>query len=747
MIRVKIILLLSIFLFSNTLSQTNWEWISPNPPYKEVYSSCTVDYLGYFWGESNSVLRIDFTNDNIKMMPTYGTYENCGPGDFSSQGIAFADSLNGYITDVCNGQFRTTDGGLTWSKIADSGSNITLVAFSGQAGWKLGAGGFYKTSDAGNSWNYSTMPWSNGGNFTRLYALNQNQLWVLKESSYNGIGAGVLYSSTGGSNWSNINTGLVSDSLNKISYLDISMDQSGKGYIIGTIYRSEDGIYDGLILKTTDTGLSWTHQVFPGETFKQIFMPDDQNAIIIGNIGLLDDYHVIQRKTIDDGNTWQYSIPVTNNQGYFYLNNAIYYPGTDGLYLLGTGGIYKSNDRGLSYQKLTSETDVVVTDLTFDSKPPDKERQLGIAWLSWNTKPYLITSDGGKTWQKKLLPESMGYLWSFSIAENVIYTVTSQTKLYKSTDYGESWTFLNVPVYGSALRTLKAFSKDILVISAYKNLISTTDGGNSWLLSPLSDNILFEDIDITEAGYIAGLVTYYDSASHISCFFRTTDFGRSWHIFDVNNELNKIEMKNDSVGYAVGNKIFYKTTNGAQSWETLLTRGNTWGQGFSCFTFKDSINGIIKSDEGEQITYDGGKNWINVDYKLPISQDKMAFNANGDLFMLGEGIMIKIPSDKNNFSNNITRDDTNISNYLLDSAFPNPFNPTTTIRYRLPNNAFVTLKIYDVLGAEVTTLVNEYKDAGIYEVRFNASNLASGVYIYKLQAENFVSSKKMLLIK
>lgn len=85
--------------------------------------------------------------------------------------------------------------------------------------------------------------------------------------------------------------------------------------------------------------------------------------------------------------------------------------------------------------------------------------------------------------------------------------------------------------------------------------------------------------------------------------------------------------------------------------------------------------------------------------------------------------------------------------YDLAQNYPNPFNPRTTIRYQLPKDGLVTLKIYDILGSEIETLVNEEKIAGKYEINFNASSLASGVYIYKIQAGDFTSSKKMILIK
>ena len=90
--------------------------------------------------------------------------------------------------------------------------------------------------------------------------------------------------------------------------------------------------------------------------------------------------------------------------------------------------------------------------------------------------------------------------------------------------------------------------------------------------------------------------------------------------------------------------------------------------------------------------------------------------------------------------------------FLLYQNYPNPFNPTTTIKYSIPKLSFVTIKIYDVLGSEVATLVNEEKPAGTYEIEFNGhsdegQNLTSGVYFYSLRAGSFVQTRKMILIK
>jgi hypothetical protein len=85
--------------------------------------------------------------------------------------------------------------------------------------------------------------------------------------------------------------------------------------------------------------------------------------------------------------------------------------------------------------------------------------------------------------------------------------------------------------------------------------------------------------------------------------------------------------------------------------------------------------------------------------------------------------------------------------YSLYQNYPNPFNPITSIKYSIPKLSFVTIKIYDVLGSEVATLVNEEKPVGSYELNWNAVNLPSGVYFYRLQAGSFIQTRKMVLLK
>ena len=98
---------------------------------------------------------------------------------------------------------------------------------------------------------------------------------------------------------------------------------------------------------------------------------------------------------------------------------------------------------------------------------------------------------------------------------------------------------------------------------------------------------------------------------------------------------------------------------------------------------------------------------------------------------------------------NIENDKNNLipEKFILCQNYPNPFNPNTTIKYGIPRTVNVELKVFDILGREVKTLVNETRNPGYYEVKFNASNFASGVYLYRLKAGEYMKTAKMLLLK
>ena len=176
---------------------------------------------------------------------------------------------------------------------------------------------------------------------------------------------------------------------------------------------------------------------------------------------------------------------------------------------------------------------------------------------------------------------------------------------------------------------------------------------------------------------------------------------------------------------------------------------------FKCELVNSATNQVIGTFDN--ITYNKSNvdEYNNIGYLVDCSGIE-----SGDYFLR---LFTTISEDVNLFISDFQRDDIHLeksnlikrnfkgeglpTTYELAQNYPNPFNPSTTIKYQLPKDGIVTLKVYDILGSEVATLVNEQKTAGRYEVSFNASQLASGVYIFRLKSGEYVSSKKMMLLK
>ncbi|MBK7629244.1 MAG: T9SS type A sorting domain-containing protein [Ignavibacteriales bacterium] len=163
-------------------------------------------------------------------------------------------------------------------------------------------------------------------------------------------------------------------------------------------------------------------------------------------------------------------------------------------------------------------------------------------------------------------------------------------------------------------------------------------------------------------------------------------------------------------------------------------------------------------------------NYIYVDSVLRCDSLAKAFAGNTNstayyskLWELSKGFTIKLFKDASykltcliytawlNAGSPVSVEDDNsiqiVSGFELAQNYPNPFNPSTSIQYAISNRQFVSLKVYDVIGNEVATLVNEEKPAGSYELHFDANGLSSGVYFYTINAGSFIETKKMILLR
>jgi hypothetical protein len=179
-------------------------------------------------------------------------------------------------------------------------------------------------------------------------------------------------------------------------------------------------------------------------------------------------------------------------------------------------------------------------------------------------------------------------------------------------------------------------------------------------------------------------------------------------------------------------------------------------------SFNNSIEINVKNDtnvDAESLTVEINNipSWFIFEKTL-IVIDKINRRSNESItfnFYLAEDApeiydhkILVIVTGKNNYSSKEIRISNSIINtFNLFQNYPNPFNPVTNIQYQIAEKQLVTLKIYDVIGNEIAVLINEVKDAGTYNVEFNADRFSSGVYYYTLKAGSFISTKKMILLK
>ena len=155
--------------------------------------------------------------------------------------------------------------------------------------------------------------------------------------------------------------------------------------------------------------------------------------------------------------------------------------------------------------------------------------------------------------------------------------------------------------------------------------------------------------------------------------------------------------------------------------------------------------GVLKSNMNPNFQQTG--KWY--DY---LSGDSIEVSSTNDLVPLSPGeyhiySTVKLPVPDLSVPTDVKNDNFVVTNYKLEQNYPNPFNPSTTIKYQMPNAGIVTIKIFDILGREIKTIINQFEQSGVHEISYNATGLGSGIYFYHLKVNNFISTRKMILLK
>jgi hypothetical protein len=265
----------------------------------------------------------------------------------------------------------------------------------------------------------------------------------------------------------------------------------------------------------------------------------------------------------------------------------------------------------------------------------------------------------------------------------------------------------------------------------------------------------------SEAGYPNSMFgwnpsTYWFGTNNTRIYY-TNNSGNNWIVQSTSPEQNSYVLS-FAGGFAMsGGATLMKSTNSGTNWFQISAPGSS---NFSGVSSAGQYFWFVRNDNKIYLSSNAGTNW-GVHYTAPSGNYKYLFGGsipwawgmyavrdNGGISRYVSYIGIK------QISNEIPQ------KFSLSQNYPNPFNPTTKIRFSVPSGKFdipqdsrlrgndnVVLKVYDILGNEVSTLVNEQLKPGTYEVEFNGDNFASGVYYYQLAAGDYLDTKKMILIK
>jgi photosystem II stability/assembly factor-like uncharacterized protein len=367
------------------------------------------------------------------------------------------------------------------------------------------------------------------------------------------------------------------------------------------------------------------------------------------------------------------------------------------------------------------------------------------------------TIDNGATWDSIPLPSPVtdaGIIVNNSNGQLFIADFWNSS-LLRSTNNGSSWNEITTtPFYGQGgggVRNI-TFNRTGEIFLIYDNppsgsvgLYRSTNDGVSWdkVGVGLPNHDLYTvaispNNDIFVGTGYQGLV--FKSIDNGDNFIQTSFPSREW--------LNKIAVYSDGTVFVGGEGGFWNSTDNGDTW----TKHNTDLVNISDPGVRDIVvdsSGNVFAtpfDGGVAVSHDKGNTWTRIDGGLTTTRTINPLLIANDYLFVGTrdagvfrsvNIVTAVEKDKNVIPDN----------FKLRQNYPNPFNPSTTIRFSILLKSFVTLKVYDLLGRELGSLVNEEKPAGNYQVEFNAANLPSGVYFYRLEAGSFVETKKMILLK
>lgn len=709
----KIFLILLCILIGQDLCGQSAEWSWQYPPYNsgiDLYDIHVIDgdeFLAF--GESGSVLRYN----EGKITVHYGIEGVTG----RLLSACFIDELTGWVVGEGGVILHTDNGGLTWTK-QESNANAHLNAvffIDSLHGWsggsRFGVFGIYynyiaKTIDGGVTWKTDVI--RTEFEVMDFYFKSESVGWMVGRAQ-------IFYTDDGGTSWSQqlINP--------RLWFTAIAFVDDTTGFVVGKsgiVYYTDTG---GEVWQEVDVGVN-------ADLIDIDFVNSSHGWIVARDGSLL--------ITNDGGNTWQ-----VKGSNIERTIQSIEVVSETSAFIVGSGFLVAHTaDTGDNWNILTQDldaTDADLRDIYFLNK--------NLGWVVGDDGTILRTENGGEEWIQLNSGVHERLNSVFFIDDKTGWVVGRNGLLLSTHNGGESWGIVDLSSTDE-LYAIYFLDKNSGWIIGGRSLLKTTDGGQVWSQSYVHE-YHYGMRSMFWINHTVGLVGGYD-------IFRTTNGGVTWRqLYYRQNEqfLTDIHFVNDLLGWAAGHEwivgaipqsrgIIYKTLDGGITWSEILKEASYF---ITKVDFATPTTGWVVGRNGLILrTTDGGENWEREPSKTSRDIQGLFLLDNTVGWAVGNGGMILSAK-----LSGVPYYDPVPDTYRLYQNYPNPFNSSTTIRFAVPENTMVTLSIYNTLGKKVETLVSRFYGAGYHSIAWDASNYASGVYYYRISADSFLQTRKLVLVK
>ena len=696
--------------------------------------------------------------------------------------VGTGEANGGHNNFPGGGVFKSTDAGFTWNFLGleettsigrmlvhPTNSDIVYLAAIGSYFSPNMERGVYKSTDGGGSWNKSLFISDSTGaidiimdptNPDRIIASMWERVRRPTTSHLYGPSSGMYKTTDGGASWNLIpsSAGLPDPNSQNVGRIGLALSLVDPD-IIYALYT--DG-YDIISLfKSTDFGNIWTDADPDNELnggtggfswyFGQVRVhPTNPDIVFVLDVSLM--------RSSNSGTNW-----LEINQTHVDHHALAFNPNDPNIAMLGNdGGMNKSTSAGISWGAHIQLPATQFYEIGLDVNNP-------LAFYGGTQDNGTNrTQDGGlNNWQHIFGGDGF-YVIVDHTNPNIIYAESQFGNLGKSTNGGNNFNGAtngingNEPTNWDTPVIMDPNNSSILYYGT-NYLYRTTNSAANWVkISPqLTDY---------SGGRLGTLTTIAVAPSNSEVIYVGTDDSHVWVSSDNGSTWNEIsdglpirwvtrvavDPTNESIVYVTFNGLKWKDPQPHVFRST--DKGTTWTDissnlpdapvnAFAVDPIEPSTL-YLGNDVGMFVSFNSGQSWWVLGEGLPVLPigDIEIHPSTHELVAGTYGrSMYKIDLDL--ISTNIGDSNPIISGFQLEQNYPNPFNPSTKIKYTIEQTTKVVLKVFDILGNEIATLVNEEKPVGNYEVEFNATELTSGIYFYTLIAKEFSETKKMILLK